>query len=279
MVLVSGLPMMGVENYFRPGTVWYLEEMGYDTPTATVSYYYTTYSVKDEVEVDGEKVLPFYYGDNLKYYLKTDGGKVYWRFPEPEFPEWYLMYDFGLKVGETAEVTFAHWARPEQSPHKQTVRCIQTDITYPDRDGVWMELEYFYTDEYVKEEWWEGGHWLMGIGGQGGDPTYNVFGLAGSRAIYIGASLYKVTSNGVIVYETPAAGMKDAADNETVIKTEGQNLVISNVRAGVQVEVFDTTGKKIRSMVTGVDATRVHLDAPGIYIVRVGSKVVKTMVD
>lgn len=36
----------------------------------------------------------------LLYYVRTENDKVFFKLPDDDSEEWYLMYDFGLAVGE-----------------------------------------------------------------------------------------------------------------------------------------------------------------------------------
>ena len=55
----------------------------------------------------------FYYEETkpepqLYAYIRTDGDKVYFKPANAAKDTWYLMYDFGLKVGESCEV-YSAW--------------------------------------------------------------------------------------------------------------------------------------------------------------------------
>ena len=97
------LPVLAAENYFRPGTVW----------TVETSYDFMHFSVHDEfigdeIEVEGEKVLPFYrsgHGDRenarLTMYMRSEGDKVFWRSIDEEYPVDGHTYRHARQVGIT----------------------------------------------------------------------------------------------------------------------------------------------------------------------------------
>ena len=234
------LPVLAAENYFRPGTVW----------TVETSYDFMHFSVHDEfigdeIEVEGEKVLPFYrsgHGDRenarLTMYMRSEGDKVFWRSIDEEYPEWHLMYDFGLTAGEETVITWAHTTPGVVLEF--SFKCVKTDVHDPDKEGLWMNLEQYRgseTDPIVST-----GQWIIGIGSPN-NPTENIFDLDGDYS-----NVVEVVSDGVVVYSSPLASVG--------------NIDVSNE---LNISTYDLQGRKIDS------------SAKGLIIERQGSKTVKTL--
>lgn len=103
------LSVSAAENYFRPGTVWTTSKMRYSSELP-IYFVNTCYTTLPETTFQGEKVLPFatFTDDEpepiIRRCLRTEGEKVYMRSIQPENPDWYLLYDFGLKVGDEVVV-------------------------------------------------------------------------------------------------------------------------------------------------------------------------------
>lgn len=204
------------ENYFRPGTVWTVTVYNDAIPADYIVYN----TILDEITFEGEKVLPFaYYSDEnpepkIERYLRTDGDKVYWRSTNPESPEWYLLYDFGLKVGDEVVVYCMHNKNVEPA----TLKCVRYDFYLNDNPlyGPLMRLQtlkYLDSDYSTNPELCQG-NWIIGMGYKGGpgsilNPHY--WGWIGG-----GEGILCVESpKGNVVYGEPVAGIKAVSDSES----------------------------------------------------------------
>ncbi len=266
LVLLSlCLPVFAFENYFRPGTEWTLEVGGIGADGYPIPVRIEKNSIGAEINVKGENVLPFYVGEELTYYLRTVGDKVYLSYLDTEYPEWHLMYDFGLRKGESVEVIDLHYNQDNIT--YTALNCVSVGIPAPYTKSQWMFLEH---GDYL----YESAEWILGIGSWRG-PLQNTVLWDGG----LGYSLLKVTSNGETVFIADSSEVKTVETEKADIRAEGSDVLISNVANGTPVNVYDANGNRVKSIHATEGITIVHLDIPGLYVVSVGSNAVKIMVN
>lgn len=251
-LMVCGATVSGAENYFRPGTVW--TKAGHiDMPPFTEFVSYN--AVLDEVTFEGERVLPFvYYSDShpqpeLKCYLRTNGDKVFWRSINPDYPTWYLFYDFGLKVDE--ETTVYSYRRDNDGERvlSRTVRCLARDYYLEDNtlSVPMMTILNFKEDDPIYNAFCEPGEWIVGIGNPLvlSEPAW-VSGVCGG-----GGSVVCVESpKGNIVYGAPpVAGLKPVIDSKSpqpfipgVYNLQG--MKVGDTTDGLPAGLYIVNGKK-----------------------------------
>lgn len=234
-------------NLFVPGTQWIrvTDYIGSANPS------YCRLVLGDEVVIDGETVMPFYFLSldeeinplSVPYvYIRTEGEKVYFRKLSSESSEWYLLYDFGLEIGE--EVTVYNAGDPITS---RTMKCVdRVDEHYKYGEGKWMIMRIDYGEGYGYEE----GAWLDGLGELGIDCLCPAaFSLCGWWT-----SVCKIISpSGEILYGSGNSGIEDTSDEVTVTES-----------------IYTLDGRKVRE-----NAERL---APGIYIKVKGRSVEKIKV-
>ena len=110
LIAFTIMPMLvTAQTYFKDGTTWKTRLCG--TLSAYNTVYYNTYAKLNGTEtVDGHQALKLFYYEETKpepqlyAYIRTDGDKVYFKPANAAEDTWYLMYDFGLKAGESCEV-------------------------------------------------------------------------------------------------------------------------------------------------------------------------------
>lgn len=100
VLLLISVAMNG-QLYFKDGMKW-CTKVGYP-------YYYDTSKVEvvtlEGTDEDGCLKMYCFYDDNISEkkmiaLIKTEDEKAYFKFDDSETSQWYLMYDFGLNVGE-----------------------------------------------------------------------------------------------------------------------------------------------------------------------------------
>lgn len=244
------------QNYFTENTVW--EEIGRATPLE--EYMTNHYTLAEPGDMAGKECLKLYRTDNndpatrtLQSYIHVDGDKVYF-LRDLASGQWKLMYDFGIKVGETCAVEqFRDFANV---PHDQsfTLTCLSETESTKTLEG-----------EYAKVTW------LTGIGNPAG-VTGNLYEL------YCGGEshLIKVTSAGETVYENTAMLAQTLTTPCAVKVTEG-GVTVTGSAAGTLVTIHSVDGKCMHRSLTGTAPTYVSLPT-GIYMVSVGPEVHKVLV-
>lgn len=251
MLAMLCLSATAAENYFRPGTVWTIIIDTDVIPSDHISYN----TILDEITFEGEKVLPFaYYNDEdpepkVERYLRTDGDKVYWRSTDPESPEWYLLYDFGLKVGDEVVVYCMH----NEDVEPATLKCVRYDFYLNDNPlyGPLMTLQtmrFLNTDYDIVAQEHNQGEWIIGMGYQGGpgsilDPHY--WGWVGG-----GTEILCVESpKGNVVYGNPVAGIKTVNDSDSSLPGHGvynmQGIRVADTTENLPAGIYVVNGRKI----------------------------------
>lgn len=218
VLALCGMSVSAAENYFRPGTVWTIIVSDGLFPRSYIMYN----AVLDEVTFEGEKVLPFVrYTDEdptpiVERYLRTEGDKVYWRSTNPKYPNWYLLYDFGLMVGdETIVYNENNSYRGIVTP--VALKCLRYDYYFNDNplEGPLMRLQVLkYGDRDCSSNEHCQGDWIIGMGfagGPGNMMTPFLWGWDGG-SVYI---LCVESPKGNVVYGEPVAGINVVSDSES----------------------------------------------------------------
>lgn len=219
VLALCGMSVSAAENYFRPGTVWTIIVFNDAIPAQYIIYN----TILDEITFEGEKVLPFAsYSDDepepkVVRYLSTEGDKVYWRSTNPEYTNWYLLYDFGLKVGDEVVAYSNNSDSSGQKVTPFTLKCLRYDYYFNDNplEGPLMRLQVLkYGDsDHSSDENFQG-DWIIGMGfagGPGNMMTPFLWGWDGG-SVYI---LCVESPKGNVVYGEPVAGINVVSDSES----------------------------------------------------------------
>lgn len=254
------LSVSAMENYFRPGTVWTTSKMAYSSelPIYFVNTYYTILPVTD---FQGEKILPFasYTEEDQKpkivRYLRTEGDKVFMRRIEPEYPDWYLLYDFGLEVGDEVDIYDFILKIDENGERIETaipirLKCLKRDFYLNDDEtsAPLMRLQCLERDGDDYSQLTEcQGDWIIGMGylkGSGNLLYPWCWGWDGtsSRTICV------ESPKGNVVFGEPVAGVKSVSETANTA-TEGiyklQGVRVADSTDNLPVGLYISKGKKI----------------------------------
>lgn len=201
------------ENYFREGMKWEYEITPVVSPRPTgerpVPYPVTLYiEGKDfkagkecmklySIEADGKGNHPI-----ILTYIHTEGDKVYFlpmNFAgEPESDEWLLLFNFGLKAGETDRVTLMFWSYSQGGKEPVTISCSEV-MQQQTPFGVVNRMKMSHGTR-------EDGEWIDGIGCVRGCAVNGGWDLDGAEA----GTLLRASLNGEVLYENVNAGVEAA---------------------------------------------------------------------
>lgn len=100
----------------------------------------------------------------LECYLRTEGNKVFWRSPEPEHPDWYLLYDFDLKVDDYVTLYGCNKDIPIEQISPETMICIGSNYNQWDSplEVPMMAFMYVWLDDYSISQ--GPVEWIIGMG-------------------------------------------------------------------------------------------------------------------
>ena len=193
---LTATPMLASTTYFKPGMTWVEEAVSNVMPWDTA--YESILSLKPGGE---EGVLELYSINEtdadpvLTAYVKNEGEKVYVRSAQyGDTQNWYLMYDFGLKPGESCDVFYPYWKTEDGIPWKYSVTC----SAILENQSEYYGLDLMVIDEDVVENFTTKGYWIKGIGGTKGVLENCRFGTEGG-----GRQLYQAIYNGETLYTSP----------------------------------------------------------------------------
>lgn len=256
------LTVSAAENYFRPGTVWTVEVDNDAIPADYIIYN----TILDEVTFEGENVLPFaQYSDEspepeILRYLRTDGDKVYWRSTNPDYPDWYLLYDFGLKECDEVVVYQRNTQIDPENKEKiietvypATLKCLRQNYYINDNPlkGPMMRLQlmsYKDNDEYEDDSQCQG-NWIIGMGYSGGSGDI----LSPWEYGWVGGGTTTIcveSPKGNIVYgQPPVTGIKVISNNELSESASGvfnfQGIRVADSAENLPTGLYIVNGKKV----------------------------------
>ncbi len=270
LIAFAIMPMLATaQTYFKDGTTWKTRLCGTQSGYNTV--YYNTYAKLNGTEtVDGYQALKLFYYEEEKpepilyAYVRTDGDKVYFKPTNAATDTWYLMYDFGLKAGESCDVYSAWNIEDYPKLRVSQIKCL--DIQKDENTGfakmlVQENLEGFDCGTFV---------WYKGLSSDLGLLWNNGCGVDG-----IGRKLMEVTYNGEVVYSNNTTSVENVSTGGLKTSVRGKNVTVTNISKPERVELFSADGKLVRELVVGKGTANILLPANGIYILRIDGQTTK----
>lgn len=262
--------------YFKEGTQWIVEIYPDDPITPITTERLTLQSIPGAPS----NIFALYTDSPNEYYfdshcldIKVEDEKVYFhlvddtlKVPQAEDEGWYLMYDFGLKEGETCEIYEANGMRFNNSTSvcRETVRFIEyaptdeidslckmimEDITYGEGYG--------YSDRGV---------WIKGIGDTAGLLNNGGYGRDGG-----GSRLIGVIYEGKEIYSRQPAEVKNITDTaDFQVNRNGQTVTITASDLEQPCYIYSADGKLISIIDLSV-SNNFTLPASGLYIIKIGT--------
>lgn len=266
--LMSAL-VAGAENYIKEGTVWVLTcypDMPDEAPAIA----------EERIEkcMDGdEEALGLFYTNSLgntefRAFIRTEGDKVFFKTKENFPDQWFLLYDFGLKEGESCEVY-----------HLNTVKEYGKATSWTIVGGETRQSPYSDCKELVVSCGGGSGYWINGIGSAAGLESSTYYSWVGD-----GAALLEVTSDGERIYynekhEIRTSSVKHISEpGIPEIRLEGSELTVMASGRPERVSVHAADGTLIYSATGTGDDLRITLPEKGIYVVKAGEETRKVLV-
>lgn len=186
---------------FKEGTVWVQEEFGTSSPELITGL--NTFVIEGDTLINGKTYMKLYNISDeepsrkiLMNCLRKDGDKIFF-LPYKGATEEVLMYDFGMKEGDTAEIGFLPPILNEESYAVRTqIKCVGISaMTIGDNEFEIMELEE-YNDDFSM--CWGKGKWIKGVASMNGLTRNGNFELDGG-----GSNLIRVVVDEQTIIELP----------------------------------------------------------------------------
>lgn len=266
------------QTYFDSGTEWIEEIMKDDVPQ---SFSFAKYAITppETDNTDGLSLTKTFEDSatppEIVAYIKSNREKVYFRLPEAE--EWYLMYDFGLQPGESAEVCSPSFKLPDGQLIAGRVTCRELTASNPKYDN-WptLTLDYETTDLFGNSQI-TSITWIRGLGDPWGvlKSYEHIIGVEGGP----GTQIVKAYKYGVPIYSiTPWSASVDRISDNLPFKWEisGDRVVICDTTGGMDGELYSASGLVLAKFKTTAGETRVTLPEKGVpYILKIGNTTLK----
>ena len=255
--------------YFKEGTQWIVEIY----PDEPYKPYVTETLTLKSIPGAEPNILALYTDLPSEYYydahclnIKVEGEKVYFHLvdetcvvPKADDEGWYLMYDFGLEVGETCEVYNATYMRSHNDPSKCKSTLKYIGFAQLEEIGSFLNM---YMEELPYEE---GGTWYKGVGAAAGVLDNCLFGYDGR-----GSKLVGLIYDGKEIFYNPSAAVENIKDDSDFqIIRNGLNITISTTESDKPCYVYSLDGKLI-SVIDLSDSNNFTASEPGFYIIKIG---------
>lgn len=276
MIIIIGLPLSTIaQNYFKDGTKWVTQTSGTHNPTPTFTLETTT--IEGDTIVNGQKALKMFTSNDtdksrkLIAVIRTDGDKVYFRNSQNN-NEWYLLYDFGLTVGQGCYVySIPHPENATNIPQKTYIKC--TELKNDSQYNGWetMIVEEYETESY--DVFLGTGTWIKGLASIQGVIENNMFDMDG-----IGSQLLEASSNGQIIYRKSTSDISKVENDSITVRTEGLNIYISQKDKPNDISIYTYDGKLIGNYKATNNEIHLVLPQKDIYIVKCGKEAKKIRV-
>ena len=189
-------------NYIKNGTEWITKRHVYPCADHREFDYYDKFTLDGDTIVNGFNAMKLYYSYNmtdpvLYAFIRTEGDKVYFKDSDrnPEAPDWYLMYDFGVKIGDIVGV---YSIVKKNSPSKFYMKCIGINEN-ADQGFTDIVMEFYPVENPDRLKFpFPTTRWLKGLASECGftksnEFTYFVAGMT--------SELVQVSYKGEIVYK------------------------------------------------------------------------------
>ena len=254
---------VSAEMYFNDGMTWNVAYTSTASPDG--DYYPATVSLNGTETINGFEALKMYEAHDgetaeLIAYIRVDGERVYFTKDGYESNEWYLLYDFSLKVGEGCNVSYLY--SDDYPPESTYIRCI--DICKDDSfNGFEQMIVEEFKDSSLSVNYGKG-VWLKGLSSEKGVTWNNRLNADGGGCILLSAS-----NGDEIIYQKESANANKLIFEGLMVNTIGSNIYISNTDENTAVSIYSVAGSCIYSTVASTSA-QATLPNKGIYILKVG---------
>ena len=264
-------------TYFQEGTKWIVEIY----PDEPYKPYMTETLTLKSIPGAEPNILALYTDLPNEYYydahclnIKVEGEKVYFHLvddtcvvPKADDEGWYLMYDFGLEVGETCEVYNAGGMRYHNDPAicKATLKYVNFAQFEEIGSFLYMEMEELPYDER--------GIWFKGVGAKAGLLDNCHFGYDGR-----GSELVGLIYDGKEIFYHPSAVKNITNSSDFQIIKNGLTFTISGSDLEKSCYVYSMDGKLVSVIDLSV-SNNFTAPAPGCYIIKIGDLTQKIILD
>ena len=197
----------------------------------------------------------------LLYYVRTENDKVFFKLPDDDSEEWYLMYDFGLAVGEGCYIYNPTFTISFKKLYKTYLKCIS--ITKDETsDNTIMGMEEYKDDtfELLRGE----GEWIKGISSTLGINYNTGFGMTGGEF-----RLIEVKNGDRVFYSDNTTSISKVSNAPLRYRVDGLNINLSGTEVSDNIQVYYTNGALLGNFTANGNSINISVPNSGVYILKI----------
>ena len=230
------------------------------------------------VNIDGYEAFKMYSeyenkpdSKTLLYYVRKENDKVFFKLPDDDSEEWYLMYDFGLAVGEGCYIYNPTFTISFKKLYKTYLKCIS--ITKDETsDNTIMGMEEYKDDtfELLRGE----GEWIKGISSTLGINYNTGFGRTGGEF-----RLIEVKNGNHVFYSYDTNSISQASHTTSLrYRVDGLNISLSGTEAGDNIQVYYTNGALLGNFAAKGNSINIRVPNSGVYVLKLKNTTISIQV-
>ena len=197
----------------------------------------------------------------LLYYVRTENDKVFFKLPDDNSEEWYLMYDFGLVVGEGCYIYNPTFTINDKELYKTYLKCVS--ITKDETSGnTIMGMEEYKDDtfELLRGE----GEWIKGISSTLGINYNTGFGMTGGVF-----RLIEVKNGDHVFYSYDTSSISQVSHTTPLrYRVDGLNINLSGTEVSDNIQVYYTNGALLGNFTANGNSINISVPNSGVYVLK-----------
>ena len=196
----------------------------------------------------------------LLYYVRTENDKVFFKLPDDDSEEWYLMYDFGLAVGEGCYIYNPTFTISFKKLYKTYLKCISiTKDETSDNTIMGMEEDKDDTFELLRGE----GEWIKGISSTLGINYNTGFGMTGGEF-----RLIEVKNGDRVFYSDNTTSISKVSHTHLRYRVDGLNINLSGTEVSDNIQVYYTNGALLGNFTANGNSINISVPNSGVYVLK-----------
>lgn len=265
-IAMAILPMLIFgQECFTNGTEWkmMIRSIEYQPKTS-----FEISKLDGMVNIDGYEAFKMYSeyenkpdSKTLLYYVRKENDKVFFKLPDDDSEEWYLMYDFGLAVGEGCYIYNPTFTISFKKLYKTYLKCIS--ITKDETsDNTIMGMEEYKDDtfELLRGE----GEWIKGISSTLGINYNTGFGRTGGEF-----RLIEVKNGDRVFYSDNTTSISKVSNAPLRYRVDGLNINLSGTEVSDNIQVYYTNGALLGNFTANGNSINISVPNSGMYILKI----------
>ena len=219
------------------------------------------------VNIDGYEAFKMYSeyenkpdSKTLLYYVRKENDKVFFKLPDDDSEEWYLMYDFGLAVGEGCHIYNPTFTINDKELYKTYLKCVS--ITKDETSGnTIMGMEEYKDDtfELLRGE----GEWIKGISSTLGINYNTGFGMTGGEF-----RLIEVKNGDRVFYSDNTTSISKVSNAPLRYRVDGLNINLSGTEVSDNIQVYYTNGALLGNFTAKGNSINIRVPNSGVYVLK-----------